>query len=286
MNIAIAGSSGFIGKSLTQYLTQQGHTIERLTRDPSSGQLILDNLDSCQAVINLAGENIASGRWTKEKKRKIYESRVLTTKALTKAIIQLKNPPSTFINASAIGYYGNQVPGIVDENSPSGEGFLAHVCRDWEAATAPAEEKGIRVVHMRIGIVLDAKGGALAAMLVPFRLGVAGVMGSGNQYMSWIVREDLVRLFHHCLMHEEFRGAVNAVTPNSVTNREFTKTLGRILHRPTLFPMPSFLARWVLGEMADELLLSSVRAYPKKLVDSSFAFQYPELEGALRYLVG
>lgn len=297
MKIAITGSSGLVGSALTQTLSKNGHSILRFVRkkeDLSDDTILWDTtkgienpekLNGVDVVINLAGENIATGRWTEEKKKRILESRVKGTETLCNALNTLDNPPKLLINASAIGYYGNQGDCIVNEEGPSGEGFLAKVCREWEKATESAEKKGIRVVKLRTGVVLSKKGGALAKMLLPFKLGLGGVIGSGKQWMSWIALEDLVGIVQHVIEDEAIRGPVNAVTPKAVTNYEFTKTLGKVLNRPTIFPLPAFVAKFLLGEMADEMLLSSTRVNPAVLSMTGYSFLYPDLEGAFEHIL-
>lgn len=297
MTIAVTGSSGFIGSALVPFLTRAGHRVIRLVRsepkageaavrwDPESGALDTRVLEALDGVVHLAGENIA-GRWTEAKKRRIRESRVKGTRVLCEALERLERPPRVLACASAIGYYGSRGDELHDEASTSGSGFLAEVCRAWEAAAAPAVRRGIRVVHLRIGMVLATDGGALAAMLTPFRLGVGGPLGSGAQYVSWITRDDLLGAIQHTLTTGELRGPVNAVAPHSVTNREFTRTLGRVVGRPAVLPMPAFAARLAFGEMADEVLLASARVAPRKLQASGYAFRDPDLERALRRVLG
>jgi uncharacterized protein (TIGR01777 family) len=239
-----------------------------------------------EAVVHLAGENIASGRWTAARKARIRSSRVMGTRTLCETLARLSQPPKVLVSASAIGYYGDRGAEPLWENSAFGTGFLAEVCRAWEEATQPAVQKGIRVVLLRIGIVLSPAGGALAKMLIPFQLGLGGVIGSGNQYMSWIALDDVAGVIAHALVTDTLQGPVNAVAPYPVTNREFTKTLGRVLRRPTVFPLPGFAARLAFGEMADALLLASTRVEPKRLLATQYVFRYPELEDALRHLLG
>jgi uncharacterized protein (TIGR01777 family) len=253
---------------------------------PETGSIATPGLEGLDAVVHLAGENIAAGRWTAEKKASIRDSRVQGTHLLCDALAQLVNPPKVLVSASAIGYYGDRGAEVLREDSRPGRDFLADVCRAWEAATAPAAQRGIRVVNLRFGIVLSAAGGALAKMLLPFKLGAGGIIGSGQQYMSWIALDDVVGAIHHTLITDTLHGPVNAVAPNPVTNAVFTKTLGRVLWRPTLFPLPAFVARAAFGEMADALLLASTRVEPARLKDTHYAFRYPELEGALRHVLG
>jgi uncharacterized protein (TIGR01777 family) len=238
------------------------------------------------AVVHLAGANIAAGRWTAEQKARIRDSRVNSTRLLSETFAKLAQPPKVFVCASATGFYGDRGADIMTEDSPAGSGFLAEVCEAWEAATQPARNAGIRTVMLRFGMILSSAGGALAKMLLPFKLGVGGVIGSGDQYWSWIGLDDVVGAIHHALVNDTLEGAVNTVAPQPATNREFTKSLGKILGRPTIFPLPGFAARLALGEMADELLLASTRVEPAKLAASGYAFRHPELEGALRHYLG
>ena len=298
MNILVSGASGLIGATLVPFLTTGGHTVTRLVRaapkpgtaeiqwNPQTGSINIAGLEGMAAVVHLAGENIAAARWTAEQKARIRESRVRGTQLLSEALAQLSQPPQVFMCASAIGYYGDRGDELLQEESPAGSGFLAEVCRAWEAATEPAVQKGIRTVQLRIGVVLSPAGGALARMLLPFKMGVGGVIGDGKQYMSWIGLDDVVGAIQHVLVTDSLRGAVNAVAPHPVTNRDFTKTLGRVLGRPTLLPMPAFAARLAFGEMADELLLASTRVEPSRLVSTGYVFRYPELDAALRHLLG
>jgi uncharacterized protein (TIGR01777 family) len=236
--------------------------------------------------VHLAGENIASGRWTAEKKARIRDSRVNGTRRLSEALAQLSVPPKVLVSASAVGYYGNRGDEILREDSPSGSGFLAGVCRAWEAATEPATQKGIRTVILRNGVALSPNGGILAKILLPFKMGAGGVVGGGKQYLSWIALDDMVEAIHHVLITGSMQGPVNIVAPYPVTNQEFTKTLGHVLGRPTLVPVPAFAARLAFGEMADELLLASARVEPSRLLATGYTFRYPDLEGALRHLLG
>lgn len=298
MNILVSGSHGLIGSALVPFLTAGGHQVTRLSRsttgaaestlqwDPDADRIPTPALDGLDAVVHLAGESIASGRWTAEKKARIRDSRVNGTRLLCEALAQLANPPKVLVSASAIGFYGDRGDTVVTESSRPGTDFLAHVCRDWEAATEPARARGIRVVNLRFGMVLSPAGGALAKMLTPFRLGAGGVIGDGHQYMSWIALDDVVGAIHHALITASLQGPVNAVAPHPVTNRQFTKTLGHVLRRPTLFPMPAFAARVMFGEMADALLLASTRVEPGQLQTTGYPFGYPELEDALRHLLG
>ncbi|MDA2912804.1 TIGR01777 family oxidoreductase [Acidobacteriia bacterium AH_259_A11_L15] len=295
MKIGVSGSTGLVGSALVPFLTTSGHQVVRLVRSkpnpgevywsPGEGRLDASGLEGLEAVVHLAGENI-TGRWTPAKKARIRESRVQGTQLLAGSLAELPQPPKVLVCASAIGYYGDRGEEVLQEASPPGSNFLAEVCQAWEAASQPASQKGIRVVSLRIGVVLSARGGALGQMLLPFKLGVGGKIGSGRQYLSWIAIDDLVGVIHHALTTDSLQGPVNTVAPQTVTNLEFTKTLGRVLGRPTLFPLPAFAARWVFGQMADELLLASARVEPARLKASGYVFRTPDLEGALRRLLG
>jgi uncharacterized protein (TIGR01777 family) len=298
MKVLVTGASGLVGSALVPFLTTGGHQVTRLVRsrpradaaevqwDPLTGSVDAAALEGLDAVVHLAGENIAAGRWTAEQKARIRDSRVKGTKTLCEALAGLSQPPSVLISASAIGYYGDRGEEVMHEDSAPGTGFLAEVCRAWEEATEPARQKGIRVVHARIGVVLSAAGGALAKMLTPFKLGAGGVVGSGTQYMSWVSLDDVVGAIHHVLCIDTLRGPVNLVAPHPATNYEFTKTLGQVLGRPTFFPLPAFAARVVFGEMADALLLASTRVVPTQLLATGYAFRHPDLAGALRHVLG
>jgi uncharacterized protein (TIGR01777 family) len=301
MKVIVTGATGLVGRALVRSLLSDGHSVTRLVRgeaqafhapgtsavhwQPEKGIVEAKALEG-HAAVNLAGEPIAEGRWTDEKKRRILESRVKGTHLLAETLAGLKEKPSVLVNASAIGFYGDRGDEVLREESASGEDFLSEVCREWEKATLAASQAGIRVVHLRIGVVLSREGGALTKMLTPFKLGVGGRVGSGRQYMSWIALDDLVNIIRRALTDEHLRGPVNAVAPTPVTNEEFTKTLGRVLGRPTIFPMPAFAARLALGELADALMLSSTRVEPSRLKEAGFEFAHTELEGALRSVLG
>jgi uncharacterized protein (TIGR01777 family) len=281
MRILIAGASGFVGSALVPFLQTGGHTVDRLIRgkawDPVSGRIDLAALENYDAVINLADH-----RWTAQIKEEILSSRLQTTRLLAESFTQLKNPPKTFISASAIGFYGDRGEEVVTEATGPGTGFLAEVCHAWEGAAAQARAAGCRVVTPRLGVVLAPNGGALKKMLLPFKLGLGGRTGSGEQWMSWIALEDLLGVFLALLTTPALEGAVNAVAPHPVRNKDFTHALGKVLKRPTLLPMPAFAARLAFGEMADALLLSGAKVLPEKLTAAGFRFAYPTLESALR----
>jgi uncharacterized protein len=277
-----------VGSALVSSLQSAGHEVVRLKRpeqwDPDGGTIDASVLSGSDAFVHLAGENIASGKWTAARKQRIHDSRVNGTKLIAETISRIDPPPRVLVSASATGYYGNRGSEVLREESPSGRGFLSEVCRQWEAQTGAATRKGVRVVHLRTGLVLSTHGGALGKMLLPFKLGLGGKIGSGNQYWSWISLDDVCGVIVHCIQAAGLHGPVNTVSPSPVTNLEFTKTLGRVLGRPTVFPLPAFAARLAFGEMADALLLSSARVEPTKLIASRFVFKHKELEPTLQYL--
>ena len=296
MKIAITGSTGLVGSALVSFLTTGGHHVTRIVRtttaegdavwNPVTGQIDADRLEGLDAVVHLAGENIAARRWNAEQKGRIRDSRVQGTKLLCETLAKLQRPPRVLISASAIGFYGDQGDRELTEESPSGSGFLPDVCREWESATEAAHKAGIRIAQLRFGVILSPRGGALAKMLTPFRLGLGGRIGNGRQWMSWIALDDVVGCIHHALATDSLHGPVNTVAPNAVTNREFTQTLGKVLGRPTLFPLPGFMARLAFGEMANDLLLGSTRVVPQVLRDTGYEFLFPDLEPALRCMLG
>lgn len=294
MKIIISGSSGLVGSALVFNLISDGHQVFRLVRSSKQDGIVWDPkqpfadrsvLEAFDAVIHLAGESIAEGRWNEQRKRAIRESRVSGTRHLSDAIASLNSPPKVFVCASASGYYGDRGDEILREESPPGTGFLPDVCKEWEAATQSAADKGIRVVNTRFGIILSQKGGALPKMLTPFKLGAGGRIGSGKQYWSWIDLDDVVGVIEHCVNNDALQGPVNTSTPNPVTNAVFTQTLARVLKRPAIFPVPAFAARAAFGEMADALLLCSFKMEPAKLIASGYTFAYPDLESSLRHLL-
>lgn len=291
LRIAIAGASGLIGSELSRRLQGDGHTVLRLVRrepkgdgevrwDPEGGSVDAAGLEGVDAVVNLAGENVGE-RWTAERKRRIRASRVDGTRALATALAGLARKPKVLVNASAVGIYGNRGEERVDEMSAPGGGFLAGVVRDWEAAAEPAARAGIRVVLPRLGVVLTPRGGALAKLLTPFRLGAGGPIGSGGQWMSWVALDDAVDVLYLSLVDDRLSGPVNAVA-GAVTNAEFVRTLARVLNRPALIPLPAFALKLAFGEMAEETILYSQRVEHRKLTQLGYSFEHPELEGALR----
>ncbi|MCS7239408.1 MAG: TIGR01777 family oxidoreductase [Thermoguttaceae bacterium] len=297
MRILISGSSGLIGRAVVAHLVAQGHQITRLVRggpsadrpavywDPLAEYLDPLPLEGFDAVIHLAGENIAARRWTPQQKDRIYRSRVQGTKLLSKTLAHLNRKPRVFLSASAVGYYGNRGDQLVDETAPAGSGFLATVARDWEEATAPAGEAQIRTVILRFGAVLSVEGGILPRLIPVFRWGLGGVLGPGTQYVSWVSLSDVLRVVSFLLTREDISGPVNITAPEPVTNRQLTKALARVLRRPAVFWVPAFALRMMLGEMAHELLLCSIRAIPRKLEQAGFTFQDREFEPTVRQLL-
>jgi hypothetical protein len=297
MRILVTGSTGLVGRALVAFLESGGHAVYCLTRrpattdreiefNPSKGAIHPSDMEGFDAVIHLAGDPIAKGRWTAEKKRLIRDSRVPFTRRLAETLGALKKPPAVLISASATGYYGTRGDRILRESDPPGQGFLPEVCLEWEGATEPASQGGIRVVHLRTGLVLTPAGGALEPMLLPFSFGLGGPLGHGRQWWSFIALDDLLYAIHHILMNDSIRGPVNATSPEPLTNAEFTKILGRVLNRPALIPVPKFALELALGAMTEPLLLASARVNPERLLDSGFEFAYPSLEPALRHLLG
>ena len=296
MKILIGGSHGLVGTALIKSLETEGHEIFRLVRhaptsktevewSPDRYSIALARIEGFDAVVNLAGENIAEGRWTDEKKRRIRESRVKGTKLLGDALANLEVPPKTFVCASAIGYYGDRGDELLTETSAPGNNFLAKVCAEWEEATALATEKGIRVVNARFGVILDTNGGALKKMLPPFRMGVGGKIGNGKQWMSWIALDDVIGAIQFALANDSIKGPINFVAPSPVTNAEFTKTLGKVLSRPTILPIPTFAIKLLFGEMGEALLLGGQRVAPKRLIAGGYVFSHPQLEQALVHIL-
>ena len=297
MKILIAGSSGMIGTALRQHFSTHGHEVLRLVRrnpdrqagefrwDPLREEIDTSAFDGVEVVINVAGENIGTGRWTRAKRRRIRESRVGTTGLLARTMAQLSTPSRVFICASAIGYYGSRGDELLTENSTQGTGFLAEVVKDWETATRSAEDAGVRVVNTRFGVVMDPSDAGLRKMLPFFRLGLGGRLGSGRQYLSWVTLKDVTRAVEFVMTNEELTGPVNIVSPGVVTNREFTRVLAGVLHRPAILPVPSFALKAVFGRMAEDTLLANTRVRPEKLLRAGYEFSHPELRAALGELL-
>lgn len=297
--IAITGASGLVGSALRRFLEPGGHRLIRLVRakdavgpdavywNPDSGEIDAKRLEGLDAVIHLAGENLAAGRWNDARKTRIEASRVDGTRLLAETLARLERKPEVLLSASAIGYYGDTGETRVDESAPVGKGFLAELCVRWEEAALPARDAGIRLVHPRIGIVLSPEGGALAAMLPIFKLGLGGRLGRGEQYFSWVALDDLAAILHLLVFETSLHGPVNCVAPTPVTNAEFTKTLAKVLARPSLIPVPGFALKATFGsEMARETLLGGQRVLPRRLLEHDFAWKHPILEPALRELLG
>ncbi|MBL6764383.1 MAG: TIGR01777 family protein [Verrucomicrobiae bacterium] len=297
MKILIAGASGFVGRALSEHLTETGHEVAILARrapesettgalvwNPAAGELSFPDGTNFDAVIHLGGANIADGRWTQRRKAELRDSRIQSAHLLAKAISKLPRPPGVFACASAIGIYGDRGIEVLDENTPAADTFMGLLCKDWENACDPAREAGIRVLNLRFGIALAPTGGALAKMLPAFRFGLGGKIGDGSQYWSWISLPDLLRAIVFCLEQPNLQGPVNLVSPCPVTNLEFTRELGNALNRPTILPLPRLVARLALGEMADAALLCSARVIPRKLTDSGFSFAHSRLDSALSAL--
>jgi len=298
LKIVMAGASGMVGGELKASLISAGHEVKTLVRrlaetqsgeiywDPDKREIDKPLIEGMDAVIHLGGVNIGDARWSKERKEAIRQSRVQSTRLLAETLASLSAKPKVFIVSSAIGYYGNRGEEVLVEESQPGKGFLPETCEEWERAADPARWSNLRVVHVRTGIVLSLSGGALPKMLPPFRMGVGGVIGSGKQWMSWIALEDLVGIFREILYREDLSGPVNATAPGTVTNHDFTKVLGKVLRRPTLFPLPAFAVKLLFGEMGEALLLEGQNVQPGKLKKAGFKFLYPDLEQALRLLLG
>ncbi|MGB7212264.1 MAG: TIGR01777 family oxidoreductase [Gemmatimonadales bacterium] len=295
LHVAITGASGLIGHALEASLTTEGHRVTRLVRRPPiaatelrwdpDAAADLSGLGDVDAIIHLAGESIAGGRWSGRRKAAIRMSRVHGTANLVAAMDRLPRPPRVLIAASAVGIYGDRPDEALTEASETGSGFLAEVGREWEAASAPAEAAGIRVVRTRFGIVLSPDGGALAQMLTPFRAGLGGRLGTGRQWMSWVALDDVVGAIRHAMRTDALRGPVNVTAPTPVTNAEFTATLARLLRRPAILPVPAVALRLLFGQLADEALLAGQRVLPAALHASGFQFRFPTLEAALRHLL-
>jgi uncharacterized protein (TIGR01777 family) len=297
LRIGITGSHGLIGSALNPVLQAAGHEVVRFVRgspepgcsdivwDPESDLIEVSAMEGLDAVIHLAGENLASGRWTQKKMAQIRDSRIQGTSLLCRALAEVKAPPSVLLSASAVGFYGNRGDKVLTENSLVGSGFLAELCRDWEAATQPAVKRGLRVVQLRFAVVLSATGGALAKMIRPFRFGLGGPIGDGEQYWSWISLVDAIEAIRFALASESISGPLNLAAPEPVTNREFASMLGEVLGKRARLTTPAAVLRLAFGEMVDETLLSSARVLPAKLTAAGFEFQYPALRPALEHLL-
>ena len=298
LRVAISGASGLVGGRLVTFLEGGGHEVWALVRrpprdgareipwTPGDPRADLRTAEGLDAIVHLAGENIAGGRWTPTRKQAIRSSRVDGTRALAESLARLERPPRVLVSASAIGFYGDRGDELLNERSPPGAGFLPETCLAWEAATQPARAVGVRVVCMRIGVVLSRAGGALAKMLPIFRLGVGGPIGSGRQWMSWIGLDDLVAALHFVMLREDLSGAVNATAPGAVRQRDFARTLGRLLHRPAFAPLPALAVRLLMGEMGQRLLLEGARVLPARLREAGFSFFEPDLHAALEWELG
>ncbi|MFL5402202.1 MAG: TIGR01777 family oxidoreductase [Gemmatimonadales bacterium] len=298
MHIAVSGASGLLGSALVPLLTAQGHSVSRLVRrtarageiewDPAQGRLDPEALEGTDAVIHLSGENVGA-RWTAARKARIRSSRVGTTRLLSETLTRMRRLPAALISASAVGIYGNRGDEILTETSPAGnpgEDFLVSVSQQWEEAAGPARAAGVRVVHPRFGVVLSPAGGALSKMLLPFRLGLGGRLGTGRQWMSWVSIDDAAGAVAHIIGNDQLEGPVNVTAPEPVTNRELTWVLDRVLARPAALPVPALALRLALGEMATGTVLASIRAVPAKLIDAGYPFAHPDLESALRHVLG
>ena len=301
MRILISGSSGFIGKALSTHLLRSGHEVFPLIReetlnrsydstariwDPRTGRLDPIVLEDISAVIHLSGENLATRRWSPQFKRHLIESRTVTTKAIAEAINKVERKPNIFICASGAGFYGDCGDRIVDEDSPPGSGFLAELAVAWERSCDPARDAGVRVINARLGAVIGADGGMLKKILFPFSLGLGGKLGNGKQFLSWVSIDDTVRAFKFMLETESLSGPINVVSPNPVTNGDFTSALAHVLKRPAFFNVPETVLKLLLGDMAKELLLSSTRAVPRRLLEKSFSFVDSDIEPTLRKVLG
>ena len=296
MKIIVSGSSGLIGTALVRALKAKDYTVLSLVRrkpindseifwEPLNGKIDTNKPNDSNCVINLSGENIASGKWTEDKKKKILESRIKTTNLLCNTLLNLDKPPSTLISASAVGYYGNCWDNETTENSPHGCGFVADVCRQWESTTQICKEAGIRVVNCRFGVVLSESGGALKKMLPAFKIGLGGRIGTGQQYMSWISIDDCIRALLYLIENKNIKNAVNITAPEPVTNSEFTKALAKSLKRPSISPVPEFLIKTLFGEMGKELLLEGCKVIPEKLLKSGFKFKHSDIDSALKEIL-
>ena len=297
MKILVSGSSGLIGKELVKSLENDGNEVILLVRNNinkeekniywnyETQEIETEKLESLDVVIHLAGENLSTGKWTKEKKQKIFDSRVSGSKFLCETLSSLNNPPKVFISASAVGYYGDRNDEILTEESEQGKGFLADVCKKWEDASESLLKTDTKVINARFGIILSKNGGLISKVIFQFYMGFGGKIGSGKQYMSWIMLDDVINAIKHCISNSEIKGAVNFVSPNPITNLEFTKTLGILFGKMTIFTLPKFAVKMAFGEMGNELLLSSTRAIPENLIKTGFKFKCKYFENALRYVL-
>lgn len=304
MKILVTGASGLVGSALLPELQNAGHSIGRLVRpsstksgsamrsvqdvpwNPETGELDAQGAEGAEAVVHLAGASIADGRWTASRKALLRRSRVDATRQLVQALEKLRQPPLIFISASAIGYYGDRGDEVLTEASSSGNNFLAALCQEWESAAAGAEQLGMRTVILRFGVILAKEGGALPRIMMPFSMGLGGKLGSGRQWTSWVALRDITGLILFALAHSEMNGAVNATGPAPVRNWEFAEILGRVMHRPSLFPTPAFALRLAVGEMADALLLSSQRVLPERAAQAGYSYRHTALDEALRAIIG
>ena len=297
MRVAVTGASGLVGSALVPFLRSRGHAVVQLVRrpprgadevrwDPAAGRADAAALEGVDAAVNLSGENLADGRWTETRKVRLRASRLGPTRVLAEALARLTPRPKVLVSVSAVGYYGDRGDAWLTEAEPPGSDFLARLTADWEKAAEPAAAAGIRVVHPRLGVVLSPTGGALGKMLLPFKAGVGGVLGPGTQYMSWVAIDDVLETSRHLLERDDLGGPLNVAAPEPVTNRSFTKTLGRVLGRPTVTWVPSFALRLAYGEMAEATILSSIRVRSERLLASGYRFRFPTLDGALRHVLG
>ena len=296
LRIVMTGSSGFLGRHLCPFLAGRGHEIVRLLRpgpvnagsaiwDPHQGLLDERLLDGIDVVVNLCGEDVASKRWTPERKHVLRESRIRPTALLAETMARMSRPPRAFLSMSAVGIYGHRGNETLDEDASLGRDFLAQLARDWEAAARPASDVGIRVVHPRLAGVLCANGGILARLLPAFRMGLGGHAGTGNQIVSWVALDDALAALAFLIEHPDLRGPANLAAPGAVSNEEFARTLASLLHRPAILPFPEAAVSWMFGEMGRSLLLGGARVFPRRLLDSGFVFEYPELRPALAHLL-
>jgi uncharacterized protein (TIGR01777 family) len=297
MKIIISGASGLVGCALTSVLRAENHSVFHLVRpgralapdeirwDPHAAYVDVPELEAADAVIHLNGANISERRWTPQRKQILRSSRIDSTRVLVDSLAQLRQKPRAFVSASAVGYYGNRGDEILTEASEAGRDFLALLARDWEAEASRAAQSGIRTVILRFGVILSGQGGALPQMIRPFRFGVGGRLGQGRQWLSWIALEDVAGIVRLAIADSRFHGPVNVVSPAPVLNADFARVLGRVLHRPAIFPAPEFMLRLAWGEMAEALLLASQRAAPEQLLAANYPFQFPDLEATLKKIL-